>query len=106
MEAGADEDTSDDVGTGIAAGGYAVGDVLIGIENIIGSDGADLLTGDSRANVITGGEGNDMLTGGAGADTFVFGEQDDTHRDEILDFRAACKTPGGLGAGRSPQLSW
>ena len=82
--------TSDDSGTGVANGGYAVDDVLTGIENLIGSDHNDYLEGDDSANVLTGGEGNDTLMGGAGADTFVFGEQDgEDVEDSILDFRSS-----------------
>jgi Ca2+-binding RTX toxin-like protein len=44
-------------------------DTLSSIENIVGSLGADTLTGDAVANVIKGGAGNDRLDGGAGADT-------------------------------------
>lgn len=47
-------------------------DTLISIENLVGSDYGDRLTGDAGANVLNGGLGADILTGGAGADTFVF----------------------------------
>lgn len=43
--------------------------VLIDIENLIGTDKADRLTGDAFANVLIGGAGDDILDGGAGADT-------------------------------------
>ena len=58
----------------------ATGDVLISIENLIGSAHGDVLVGDGNANKIEGGGGNDtliggadndILTGGAGADRFV-----------------------------------
>jgi Ca2+-binding RTX toxin-like protein/glucose/arabinose dehydrogenase len=45
--------------TGLGAGGDAQGDVLTGIENIIGSVHDDVLTGDSGANMLAGGAGND-----------------------------------------------
>ena len=54
-------------------GGYAAGDVLSGIENLIGSAHNDSLTGDGGANVLEGGAGADTLTGGAGADTLTGG---------------------------------
>jgi Ca2+-binding RTX toxin-like protein len=57
---------------GQASGGYAEGDTLQGIENLIGSDFRDILTGDAGANVLVGGLGNDSLTGGGGNDTFLF----------------------------------
>ena len=37
--------------TGVGSGGDAQGDILIGIENIIGSAHDDVLTGDGGANV-------------------------------------------------------
>jgi Ca2+-binding RTX toxin-like protein len=42
---------------------------LLSIENLIGSTGADQLTGDHRANVLAGIQGNDTLFGGGGTDT-------------------------------------
>ncbi len=44
-------------------------DTLTGIENLIGSQYNDTLTGDANANVIEGGLGNDTLSAGAGDDT-------------------------------------
>jgi len=52
-------------------GGSGV-DMLIDIENLIGSPYADILIGDAGDNVLTGGGGRDVLTGGGGNDTFVF----------------------------------
>ncbi len=43
-----------------------------GLENVIGSAGADAITGNARGNVLEGGAGNDTVTGGAGADTYRF----------------------------------
>ncbi len=53
------------------AGGWAAGDVLLNIENVIGTAHADTLTGDEYDNRLTGGAGNDHLSGGAGEDMFV-----------------------------------
>ena len=50
------------------AGGDAAGDVIIGVENLIGSDFADQLNGDAGDNSLYGGAGIDALSGGAGAD--------------------------------------
>ena len=50
-------------------------DFLTGIENLTGSNYADVLTGDGGANVLTGGLGTDTLNGGFGADT-LYGNQD------------------------------
>jgi len=62
---------------GGAAGGDAADDVLIGIENLIGSDFNDVLVGDAGANRLTGGGGADRLDGGDGADELLGGEGDD-----------------------------
>ena len=69
-------------------------EILVGIENVIGSAENDSITGDSLSNMLNGGGGNDtlegaagndwldggagadLLTGGEDADTFVFGDGD------------------------------
>ena len=71
-----------------ASGGDAAGDVLISVENLVGSATmADVLTGQSLDNLIyayggndflSGGDGNDTLNGGAGADTLDGGTGSDT----------------------------
>ncbi|MDO8422077.1 MAG: calcium-binding protein, partial [Parvibaculum sp.] len=66
--------------TAVQAGGDAAGDILISIENLIGSDFDDQLAGGAGANVLVGGGGNDALTGGAGADTLDGGDGIDTAR--------------------------
>ncbi|CAO3409230.1 calcium-binding protein [Azospirillum largimobile] len=76
---GAGSDTADysasgaavtvDLAAGTGLGGTADGDVLIGVENLIGSARADLLTGDAQDNTLRGGAGADTLTGGVGSDT-------------------------------------
>ncbi|WP_131108152.1 retention module-containing protein, partial [Pseudomonas sp. Sample_10] len=81
-------------------------DTLTAIENLVGSDFNDNLTGDNNSNIITGGLGNDVLkgeggddfligglgnntlTGGSGADTFQWLKGNSGH-DVITDF-----TPG------------
>ena len=55
--------------TGLGSGGDAQGDILGGIESIIGSTHDDVLTGDNAANTLDGRSGNDTLKGGAGNDT-------------------------------------
>jgi len=78
---------------GGAAGADSVGDVLIGIENVTGSNFNDTITGNAEDNrlfglggidIIRGGGGNDVLTGDDGADQ-LFG---DAGEDNIA---------GGLG---------
>jgi Ca2+-binding RTX toxin-like protein len=60
------------------SGGEAAGDVLTGIENVVGSRiGADLITGNDSDNRITGLGGNDTLTGLGGADVLDGGAGDD-----------------------------
>ncbi|MDT8855429.1 calcium-binding protein [Paracoccaceae bacterium Fryx2] len=66
-----------DLGLGIASGGDAAGDVLIGIENLTGTALADELTGDENANLLNGAAGNDTLTGEGGIDTLVGGAGSD-----------------------------
>jgi len=58
--------------SGVAAGGAAQGDMLSGIENLIGSGFDDTLAGDNGANSIAAGAGNDVVgfsTGSTGSDT-------------------------------------
>ncbi|OYX62740.1 MAG: hypothetical protein B7Y89_07575, partial [Novosphingobium sp. 32-60-15] len=59
-------------------GGDAAGDVISGVENLIGSTQADALYGNGSANAISGGDGDDTLVGGAGADTLTGGNGTDT----------------------------
>jgi VCBS repeat-containing protein len=47
-------------------------DTLSGIENVVGGDYADTLTGDGGNNQLTGAKGNDTLDGASGTDTVVF----------------------------------
>jgi len=54
--------------TNVNTGGDAAGDVLSGIENLIGSDNDDKLTGNAGANTLEGGKGADTLDGAGGFD--------------------------------------
>jgi Ca2+-binding RTX toxin-like protein len=58
-----------DTQTAIASGGDATGDILIGIEGLIGTRFNDTLTGNSLDNVLAGGLANDTLDGKGGIDT-------------------------------------
>jgi Ca2+-binding RTX toxin-like protein len=60
-----------DLGTGYTAGGEAEGDVLQGVEALVGSYNDDWLTGDSGANTLDGSAGFDALTGGGGDDVLI-----------------------------------
>ncbi|MES2677561.1 MAG: cadherin-like domain-containing protein [Pseudomonadota bacterium] len=85
--------------TNLNIGGAAAGDILLNIENIIGSNFNDNLAGDANNNMINGGlgadqitgnQGQDFLIGGAGADIFNFNSFSDSTinaRDLIADFQ-------------------
>jgi Ca2+-binding RTX toxin-like protein len=53
-------------------------ETLLNIENLIGSDFADTLTGAAGANALSGGSGADLLAGDAGDDTLLGEGGDDT----------------------------
>jgi Ca2+-binding RTX toxin-like protein len=72
---------------GTASSSESGTDTLAGIENVIGTDFNDTITGDKGNNrlegrggddIINGGEGNDILLGGEGDDTINGNEGDDT----------------------------
>jgi Ca2+-binding RTX toxin-like protein len=80
-------------GAGIA--GTALGDILVNIEKLYGSDFGDGLRGDANANVLygrggngilDGRGGNDYLAGGSGINTMTGGTGDDTFRFDAADF--------------------
>ncbi len=61
--------------------GSAFDDTLVGLsggETLIGGDGADDISGLDGNDSIDGGDGDDALNGGAGADTIVGGAGNDT----------------------------
>ncbi|MBL8575147.1 MAG: hypothetical protein JNM13_15840, partial [Hyphomicrobiaceae bacterium] len=49
------------------------GDLLVSIENVIGSIRADTITGGGEDNLFVGGDGADTLNGGGGFDTLDYG---------------------------------
>ena len=57
-----------DLAAGRITDTYGAVDVVVGIENVIGSRFADRMTGDARGNTFEGGLGADTLNGGAGFD--------------------------------------
>jgi serralysin len=78
--------------------GAAIDDTLIGIENVVGSEGTDTLIGNGAANMLDGafghdtidggGGGNDVLKGWYGYDAFVFSTalNEETNVDVLADF--------------------
>jgi serralysin len=64
--------------SGIGRGGDAAGDVLVSVENVIGSAFRDSLIGSAGANGLSGGAGDDILEGLGGADTLDGGSGSDT----------------------------
>ncbi len=79
-----------------AASGESSGDVLLGIEDVIGSGGADSLIGEEGANLLDGQGGNDSLAGLGGADTLSGG----SGNDRLDGGEAADLLRGGLGNDR------
>jgi hypothetical protein len=53
---------------------------------IRGLGGADIINGGGGDDVIDGGRGNDTMSGGSGADMFLFDNSVVTGKDKILDF--------------------
>ena len=99
LDGGAGIDTADyssnfdpvtiDLSIALVSGGWADGDVLTSIENLVGSQYDDKLSGDGANNRLDGGLGMDVLKGNAGADTFFFlSSQTGIGRDadRIMDF--------------------
>jgi Ca2+-binding RTX toxin-like protein len=62
--AGSSAGVTVNLGTGAGTGGDAEGDLLSNIQNLLGSQWADALTGDSGINWLEGGAGADQLDGG------------------------------------------
>ena len=101
-----------DLSDGAGEGGHAQGDVITGIEHLVGSAYADVLVGDDAANLLEGEDGNDelrgnggddVLKGGAGADELDGGDDDDelsgNEGDDILKGGAGSdRLDGGAGA--------
>lgn len=62
---------------GTASGAETGNDTLIDIENVIGGDGNDSITGTSATNTLVGGAGADTIDGGGGADVILGGDGND-----------------------------
>jgi Ca2+-binding RTX toxin-like protein len=78
------------LGTGSGTAGEALGDTLISIEMVIGSNWVDNLTGGSGNETFDGGYSNDIVAGGAGSDTYLFGY--DSGEDVVTDVGASSDT--------------
>ncbi len=74
-----------DLATSLGRGGDAESDVLINIENLMGSIHNDTLLGSDVENSIAAGQGNDSLTGLGGSDFLAGGEGNDTARGDLGD---------------------
>jgi Ca2+-binding RTX toxin-like protein len=66
-------------GTAVARNaGVRFSDAISSVENVVGSDFNDRLTGNSQANDLFGGYGSDFLAGGSGADYLSGGASNDS----------------------------
>ena len=63
-------------------GGFAAGDTLLFIENVVGSNFRDIIHGDTGANTLVGLGGDDLINGNGGADR-LYG---DAGNDEVMTF--------------------
>ncbi|MBO9447038.1 CHRD domain-containing protein [Ruegeria sp. R14_0] len=99
VDAGATLDVDATGGTGVVGqdviDNQIETDVLVSIENVIGSDDGDVIVGSSQDNVLNGADGDDLLNGGGGDDVLIGGEGADTfvfegifNDDTISDFEA------------------
>ena len=77
--AGSDGAVFVDLLEGMANRGHAQGDIITGIENVMGSDHNDTILGDNGANHLDGGDGDDEIRGGNGNDVIVGGNGQDWH---------------------------
>jgi Ca2+-binding RTX toxin-like protein len=82
---------------GIFDFGDAAGDVLVGIENVVGSAFGDNLFGDAGANRLDGGRGDDLLNGEGGNDILIGSGGSDILNGGV----GAELLSGGGGAGDS-----
>jgi Ca2+-binding RTX toxin-like protein len=87
---------------GVANGGFAEGDILTNIENIIGTKFDDYISGDDNGNFLYGFDGDDKIYGGAGNDVLkggkgnnkLFGE---AGHDQFIAGEGTDTMDGGIG---------
>lgn len=80
-----------DLSTNSALGGFAQGDTLVSVENVVATAYNDSLTGDSASNTLYGWFGVDVLTGNGSNDIFTWRSVFDSgnvvgQRDTVTDF--------------------
>lgn len=80
--------------------GFGNVETLTSIEELWGSDNADILRGNASDNGLAGQRGADTLSGQGGQDTFIFYEQGESNvADRITDFAALGIGADSLGFG-------
>jgi len=92
----------------LAGDGFGTTDLLVSVEDVLGSSHADRLAGNDQANVLSGGGGDDELLGRGGADTLIGGQGADEvfgdDGDDLILWSAADNASGDDladgGAGR------
>jgi Ca2+-binding RTX toxin-like protein len=85
--------------TNSATDGFGDTDQLLNIENIIGSEFNDSLSGDGQANAIAAGAGDDFLLGAGGADSLDGGDGIDTASYNTSAAGVTVNLTTGTGAG-------
>jgi Ca2+-binding RTX toxin-like protein len=65
-----------------SSGGLADGDILLNMEQVVGSGFADTLYGSIRNETLEGRGGNDIIFGAGGSDTLLGGDGDDVLRGD------------------------
>jgi Ca2+-binding RTX toxin-like protein len=77
------------------------------VENVLGGEGSDTLTGSPLANLLDGGPGDDLLTGGDGADTLIGGDgiDDLQSRDAFADALTCGDAADSVTADRSDTIA-
>jgi Ca2+-binding RTX toxin-like protein len=113
LDGGAGEDTASydtsasgvqvSLAAGTGFGGDAQGDLLAGIENVVGSAFGDLLTGDGNANKLFGGAGNDEFFGGNAGDLIDGGAGVNTARYDTSPGAVQISLVTGVGMGADAQ---